>query len=134
MSQFTWDNKYSVGNEELDDHHKKLFTLFNNLYESCLDKTSRITLGPIVDELVSYFNYHLAAEEQYMRSIGYKDIDKHIAEHKIFLDSISKQQQKLNINDTVVTNDFIVYLGKWLTEHVMIEDKKYSLKACKGRT
>ena len=134
MSQFTWDNKYSVGSEELDNHHKKLFALFNKLDESCLDKDSRITLGPIVDELVSYFTYHLVAEEQYMRNIGYKDIDKHILEHKIFIDSISKQQQKLDINDTVVTNEFIVYLGKWLTEHVMIEDKKYSREAYRVRT
>ena len=129
MPLFTWDIKYSVNNEELDNHHKKLFDIFNKLYDSHLDKDNRITLGPIVDELVSYFNYHLVAEEQYMLTIGYKDIDKHISEHKIYLDNISNQQHKLDINDIVVSNEFIEFLGKWLIDHVMFEDKKYSIQS-----
>ena len=62
MPLYTWDKKYSVNNEELDNHHKKLFDLFNKLYDCSLDKDNRITLGPIVEDLVSYFNYHLVAE------------------------------------------------------------------------
>ena len=92
MALFTWDNKYSVNNEELDNHHKRLFAIFNKLYNSCLDKDKRITLGPIVEELVSYVNYHFVAEEKYMKSIGYKDIDKHISEHWFFKDRICMRQ------------------------------------------
>jgi hemerythrin-like metal-binding protein len=127
MALFTWDNKYSVNNEELDNHHKRLFDIFNKLYNSCLDKDNSIALGPIVDELVSYTNYHFVAEEKYMKSIEYKDINKHVSEHWFFKDRICKQQRINDINDMAVSKDLVLYLWSWLLNHVMIEDKKYSI-------
>jgi hemerythrin len=40
MPLFTWDNKYSVNNEELDNYHKILFDNFNRLYDNCLSYES----------------------------------------------------------------------------------------------
>ena len=128
MALFTWHHKYSVNNDELDNHHKKLFAIFNKLYESCLDKDNNTNIGPIVEELVSYVNYHFVAEEKYMKSIGYKDINKHISEHWFFKDRICKQQHVKDINDIVVSKELVLYLWNWLINHVMIEDKKYSFK------
>ena len=128
MALFTWDHKYSVNNDELDNHHKKLFAIFNKLYDSCLDKGNCITSGPIVEELVSYTNYHFVAEEKYMQSIGYKDINKHISLHRIFTDSICQQLHKEDTNDIVVTKQLVLFIWNWLLNHVMIEDKKYSIK------
>jgi|SRR5208337_4492115 len=127
MPLFTWDIKYSVNNEELDNQHKKLFDIFNKLYDGSLDKDNRITLGPIVEELVSYFNYHLVAEEHYMESIGYKDINNHISEHKIYLDRIGKLKQKPHILDIVVSDEFILHLGKWIVDHIIELDRKYAV-------
>ncbi len=127
MALFPWDNKYSVNNEKLDNHHRALFAIINRLYESCMDKNSNVTLGPIIEELTLYTIYHFAAEEKYMRNIGYKGTDKHIAEHKIFKDRISHLEQKKDIDDIVVTKELIVYLGNWLLNHVIVEDKKYGI-------
>jgi hemerythrin len=127
MPLYIWDINYSVNNEELDNHHKKLFDIFNKLYDNSLDKDNRITLGPIVEELVSYFNYHLVAEEQYMRSIGYKEINDHISEHKIYLDRIGKLKQKKHILDIVVSDEFILHLGKWIVDHIIELDGKYAV-------
>ena len=127
MALFTWYNKYSVNNEELDKHHKALFDILNKLYNSCLSKDDSIALGPTIEELVAYVDYHFAAEEQYMKNAGYNDIDKHISEHKIFKDRIFHLQQKKDINDIEVTKELIVYLGNWLLNHVIVEDKKYSI-------
>jgi hemerythrin len=126
MALFTWHSKYSVDNEELDNHHKTLFDILNKLYNSCFDNDNSITLGPIIDELVSYTNYHFSAEEQYMSYKGYNGIDKHISEHNIFRERISQLQHSENINDMAVTKELIVYLGNWLLNHVIVEDKKYS--------
>jgi hemerythrin-like metal-binding protein len=127
MELFTWDNKYSVNNKELDNHHKRLFVIFNNLYKSCLAKDHKVTLGSIIEELSSYATYHFAAEEQYMKSIGYKDIGKHLAEHKFFADRITKQQYNKDLSDSVVSKETVLYLWNWLLNHVMTEDKKYAI-------
>lgn len=114
MPLFTWDHKYSVNNFELDIHHNKLFDIFNKLYNSCLDKDNSIIIDPIVDELVSYTNYHFMAEEQYMRSIGCKDIDKHISDHKIFTERICQQLQNKDNNDIVISKQLVLFIWNCL--------------------
>jgi len=127
MVLFTWYKKYSVNNEELDNHHKVLFNTINKLYENCLGTDSPNCLEPIIDELVSYSKYHFSAEEQYMKSKGYKDTEKHIIEHRAFTQKTGELQQVVNKNDFELTKELIVFLGNWLLHHVMEEDKKYSI-------
>lgn len=125
MEHFTWSNKYSVSNEELDSHHKNLFNVFNKLYDGCLNNT--IIIGPIVEELVSYMNYHFHVEEQFMKDIEYLDITKHISEHRLFSAKISKYHHHDDLSNAVVSKELVLHLWKWLIDHVMTEDKKYSI-------
>lgn len=124
---FTWYNKYSVNNEELDKHHKVLFDIINRLYENCIEVDNSISVEPLINELVSYTHYHFSAEEQYMRDIGYKDINKQISEHKIFTDKILQLQRDGHLDNCGHSQELIAYLGNWLLNHVMEEDKKYSI-------
>ncbi len=127
MPLLAWDDKYSVNNEELDRDHKALFEVVNKLYDSCFDLNNKISLGSIIEILISYTNHHFTTEEEYMRAKGYSKLDKHIAEHKIFRYRLLHLQSKENINDIELTKELIVYLGNWLLNHVIKEDKKYSV-------
>jgi len=84
-------------------------------------------LDPIVEELVSYSNDHFSAEEQHMKNIGYKDIDKQISEHRSFTQRALQLKNVADKNDLVLTKELIVFLGSWILNHVMEEDKKYSV-------
>lgn len=128
MEHFTWNKKYSVANEELDNHHKNLFDVFNRLYDSCLKKNGT-RLGAVIEELVSYSSCHFHAEEQYMKSIGYPDITNHISEHRAFTARIGKYHHAGGANDAVVSKEIVLHLWKWLIDHVMTEDKRYSTRA-----
>jgi len=121
---FRWYNKYSVNNEEIDKQHKALFNIFNRLYAYCGEDNAEFDLEPLISELVSYTKYHFSAEEQYMRSKGFIDIDQHISEHKIFTDKIMQLHSKSLSNDHEISKELIVYLYNWIINHVMVEDKK----------
>jgi hemerythrin-like metal-binding protein len=127
MELFKWYKTYSVNNEELNNHHKTLFNILNRLYENCIGTDIPNCLDPIVVELVSYSNYHFTTEELYMRNKGYKDIDKHILEHRTFTQRTLHLQQIVNKNDFELTKELIVFLGNWILHHVMEEDKKFSV-------
>ena len=127
MELFKWYKTHSVNNEELDNHHKALFNILNKLYENCMGNDLPNSLDPIVEELVSYSYYHFTAEEQYMRNIGYKDIDKQISDHRSFTQRIIQLHNVINKNDLEHTKELIVFLGNWILHHVMEEDKKYSV-------
>jgi len=127
MDLFKWHNTYSVNNEELDTHHKRLFNILNKLYENSISTDLTNKLDPIVEELISYSNDHFSAEEQYMRNIKYKDIDKQILEHRSFTHRALQLKNVADKNDLVLTKELIVFLGNWILKHVMAEDKKYSI-------
>ena len=121
---FRWYNKYSVNNEEIDKQHKALFDIFNRLYDFCGENNTKYDLRLLMSELVSYTKYHFSAEEQYMRSKGFINIDQHISEHKIFTDRIMQLHSKSLLNEHEISKELIVYLWDWIINHVMIEDKK----------
>ena len=124
MELITWYEKYSVNNEVFDNHHKELFYLINNLFDSYMANN---IANNYAQDLVSMAKLHISAEEHYMRSIGYEDINEHIYENKIFIQKTLQLQQAVNNDDYELTRRLIEYLGYWLLNHVMVNDRKFAI-------
>lgn len=129
MPLMTWNDSYSVENGELDNHHQELMSILNRLYGECLQVDAENCVGPKLDELLDYADYHFKAEEQYMRSIEYFEIDDHIELHSGFAFKMAEMKRIAHTNQLESTRELIVYVGKWLLHHVMVEDKKYAAHA-----
>jgi hemerythrin len=84
-------------------------------------------MDPIIEELISYSNNHFSAEEQHMKDIGYKEINKHILEHTDFTQRTLQLKQVADKNVPKASKELIVYLRNWLINHIIFEDKKYSI-------
>lgn len=124
-----WKDEYSVGNEDIDMQHKKLFEIAGRAYallkDDMGDKYDQIVT--IVDELKDYTVYHFSFEEEYMRKIGYKKFLSHKTIHDDFIERINN----VNFNDIdsdqsrylMETLDFIV---NWIGEHILGTDKQYA--------
>jgi len=52
MALFVWQDSYSVGVKVLDEDHKKLIGIVNELHDGILAGKSREALGPVLDRLV----------------------------------------------------------------------------------
>jgi hemerythrin-like metal-binding protein len=78
----------------------------------------------VIDELLSYADYHFKTEERIKKEIGYKDIDKHIEDHNGFRDKILFYKQKNHMTEHEICHDLILYLNRYIKDHMMIEDKK----------
>jgi hemerythrin len=124
MPLFTWKDKYSVGNEEIDLQHKELFDIFNRLYDNSCEVDNTIDVYATLDELITYADHHFSTELKYMLDIGYKDIDEQINEHLYFTKKVLSLTQNRDMNTSELTKETIVFLGKWLLNHVTEEDKK----------
>ena len=127
MPLLSWYRSYSIKNDELDKHHQTLFGIFNALYDICNGKDKEGLFETAVDELLLYSDYHFKAEEKYMRDIGYKGIDYQITEHEYFREKVNQLKQKSKISEPMLCHDIIVFLGNWLMNHVIKEDKKIAL-------
>jgi len=129
MPLMSWNDNFSVNNEELDNHHKELISILNRLYGECLEVDSDNCVGPKLDELLAYADYHFKAEEQYMRRIEYFEIDSHIEMHNGFIFKLEEIKRIPHASELESTRELIVFIGKWLLHHVLVEDKKYALYA-----
>jgi hemerythrin-like metal-binding protein len=126
MEQFIWRDSYSVQNEELDSHHRRLIAIFNKLYDSFLANAAGDAIELTINELISYTNYHFEAEENYMTDRSYADIEAHKSLHAFFIEKMTHLHHRNSMHDAGVAKELVVYLGNWLINHVLQEDRKYS--------
>jgi len=125
MPLFTWSDKYSIGNFEIDNQHKKLFDILNRLFDICVGTNEVDTVEAVMEDLGAYADYHFKFEEQHMRDVGYKDLDKHIVEHNFFTKEIMFAKRRQMHNKSEPDNKLIEFLSNWLIQHVTEEDRKY---------
>ena len=124
MSLFRWSESYSIGNKEIDDQHKELFDKLNKIYDISYEPDKIDSVHAILDELIAYSDYHFKAEQKYMTDIGYEDIGKQLIEHDYFINEVLRLKESTDMNSYELTKETIVFLGRWLLNHIIVEDNK----------
>ena len=124
MDSFEWNDDCSVGVQQIDEHHKHLFNLLQNIYLSCTNKNQADGSEAVISELVDYATYHFATEERLMKESNYVDLPAHEMEHQRFIERVSEFQHDLITGKKVYSIELIGFLGNWLIHHIMEIDKK----------
>jgi hemerythrin len=125
LNKLEWEDSYSVGVQEIDEQHKKLFSIINELLKAVDEKKSDDNFSSIIEELVNYKTYHFQTEEKYFKLFNYEETDKHIASHRFFNDELGKIVEKHHKYDIYFAYDLVEFLENWLVDHLMVEDQKY---------
>lgn len=116
-----WDDKYSIGNEKIDEQHKKLFELAGEAYILAHRSISLAELKAIINDFFEYMKTHFNDEEQYMKRIGYPILEEHTKIHKEIvrkmIDIITKVK---SVNE--VKEHLVVIAKWWLLEHILQDD------------
>jgi len=125
MALLTWDNKYSVGINEIDIQHKKLFTLVNDLNEAMRVGKGKDVLSKILSGLIDYTKTHFATEERLMKIHSYNDSVKHKVEHDKLTRQVLDFQKSFNEGKLAMSLEIMNFLKKWLEEHIFKSDKVF---------
>lgn len=126
MPLMVWNQKLSVKITVIDDDHKKLLGLMNDLYDGIKARRGRLVLGPILDELLQYTQYHFSREEELFSSTGYEDTVRHKAQHDYLLQKIKEIQQQYGSGSQALTLEALTFLKDWLYGHIVVSDAKYA--------
>jgi hemerythrin len=121
-----WKESYSVGVGLIDEQHKKLFSLINDLYFAMKESKDKEILGKLLDELAKYVDVHFRAEEAYMEKFDYAGTDEQKEQHKHYSDKIKAFQEAYAQKDALLSYEIIDFLEDWILNHVTGEDKKYT--------
>ncbi|MBE7436832.1 MAG: bacteriohemerythrin [Spirochaetales bacterium] len=123
---FAWDDKYSVGIRGIDDQHKKLFDIINDLNWAKCNSIGRSFISDILNRLVVYTIAHFSVEEELMLRYNYSQYRRHKTAHENFKEKIGLFIVDYNRGKTEITDEILEYLIKWLQAHTTGEDKKMS--------
>ena len=119
-----WNASYSIGIDEIDDHHKILLELLDRLYCLKLQENNKDELSNLLYELIDYSNYHFSAEERLMIKYDYPNIDHHILEHVDFANTMMTYEKMIVEDNDYIPDDVFDFVKRWLLEHILNTDIK----------
>lgn len=120
-----WEEKYSVGVLEIDNQHKKLFEVINEIMDVIGGHFEQEKVNQLINKLLEYKKFHFATEKKYFKEFNYEGAAEHVLEHQKFGEKLASLQEKYK--DDLVNFSFalIEFLEDWLINHLMNEDQKY---------
>jgi hemerythrin len=122
-----------VGVSELDEQHKQLFSLINELFEATETEWNSRAVLHAIEAMRDYALFHFKAEEKHMSECGYPDLENHKKVHEQFRGKIEElcSERKGRAGETFT--HIIEYLYKWMTDHIISMDKQYGPIVCSHR-
>ena len=119
-----WDESLSVGIDIIDEHHRYLFDLVNDLYDVVINKRGAREVARLIKSLDAYAKVHFRAEEMMMERYGFEGIKRQELQHHAFEAKIGEFYEELHANPLVAQFDALSYLRDWLVKHILVEDAK----------
>lgn len=126
MAIIIWSDEFSVQIKTIDNQHKKLIGIINDLHEAMSIGKGKDILGKTLQELITYTQTHFAAEEQLMSTHNYPGAAAHTAEHMALTQKVLELQNEYRHGKIALTVPTMTFLVEWLKKHICEVDKLYS--------
>lgn len=131
-----WTPALNIGVPEIDAQHKALFERAGRFEAAVKAHEHNFRLEDLFGYLADYARVHFAAEEQFMRDVGYPRIAEHVLEHSEFrrrLLSLVPQWESED-DSTAMLAALLGFLESWLLDHVTNSDQRIAdyVKSCRN--
>jgi hemerythrin len=128
MEEVPWKSSFATGFRAIDDDHKMLFSIVNNLIAETKagEANNPRQIESLLEALENYVDTHFTREEQFLEKFGYPDLDAHRDSHDAFrhqIDTISKGYKLAA--DSVDLEKVCAFLVNWLSKHILVSDMEY---------
>jgi hemerythrin-like metal-binding protein len=121
-----WDDAYSVGNTVIDDQHKKLVVMINDLFQLDQDGTAstKAVFAKAFNKAGEYAQTHFNEEEKILEDANYPNLAEHKKQHVSFMSEVWKEFASFNEGSGSPVG-LARFLKKWLLNHIAVIDKQY---------
>lgn len=125
MVFFPWKEEYEIGIREVDEQHRELFSLINELYETMKEGKGRETVHRVLEGFIERVQLHFQAEEKWMEKYGYPGLLTHRAQHE----NLTKKVMEMEKNFMDAPPGFSIklanFLREWLHNHILGSDRRF---------
>ena len=127
MALCVWSDDYSVGIKEIDEQHKRLFEIINELHNAMKEAKAKSVLGKVIKDLIDYTEFHFSSEEILLKNCKYPDFNQHKIIHDQFTAKVKEFERKYLSDTVLLSQEIVQYLKDWLVKHIKESDKQYSM-------
>lgn len=132
----SWDKNLRTGIDEIDDQHKNIVKVVNELCCSVRGNKSKEKIKKILEELDFFVNIHFKTEENYMEKYNYENISDHKEAHRYFIKTYEQIRYSYfyvdskNLPKDEIINTYALHLclvlSDWIKLHFPTLDKEFS--------
>lgn len=117
-----WDDKLNLGVASIDDEHKYLLFLANEVVSAVKGGGEGKTLIPLFRKLHEYTVTHFHNEEEYMAGISFPGLAEHQRQHHDLKHRVLEYQDHLYRKRDVSADEVIDFMKGWLVDHIIHSD------------
>lgn len=121
-----WSDELSVGIQEIDEQHKVLVGLVNDMHRAIHEHHGSDTARNILEQLGDYTRVHFAVEESLMRIFDYPGYEEHKKQHEELIAQFRASQDKVRSGTAKISFELLHFLKLWLSQHILESDKEYA--------
>jgi len=123
----SWSNKFASGIKLIDDQHKGLVDLVNEMFKHVTGNAvqERNYFNIVIQEAVNYVKVHFATEEKMMIATKFPEYQEHKKEHESFIIAVVENIKDYESGKRHTLSSFTRFLKDWILSHVALIDKKY---------
>ncbi len=120
-----WSQSLSVGLNYIDNQHKVLIKLINDLHRAMKTGKSTSTSGAILDQLIEYTETHFGNEEKLFKKFKYPEYENHKKVHTSLVSQVKDLKAQFMSGDGTLSVELMEFLQSWLKDHILKVDKRY---------
>jgi len=123
---FPWDDNFNTGLALVDEQHRQLVRLLNELAGHVAFKSDEPILDRLFDELAAYAVYHFASEEAIWGEFLGGDTAEttHRQTHAAFIQEVTRMRESMGSRRLdEVAEEALGFLARWLASHILESDR-----------
>ncbi len=121
-----WTDDIAVGVDLIDEQHKQLFGYLNSFVDAIDKQVGIDKIQEVTSFLDRYVIEHFDTEEMMMKEVSCPDLEEHIGQHRIFIESLNEVKRTFAIEGGSENLAIMLRsnLCNWLFSHILMMDRR----------
>ena len=127
MDYVVWSSMFSVHVPYIDNQHKRLFALINDLYTTLKEPKAEGSIFQKLNDFLHYSEMHFKDEEDILELIKYPQVKlkQHKRIHENIIEQVYKLNDQLTKGDEKILYNLEYFLNSWVIHHILVNDKEF---------
>jgi hemerythrin len=123
----TWSPRFSVGIKLIDDQHKGLLNLVNNMFNHIPgnEADERKYFRRVIKQATEYVKVHFSTEEKLMIRTKFPGYAAHKRSHDTFITAVVHNVWEYDMGRRFALVEFTRFLREWILTHIAVMDKQF---------